>query len=152
MQPQNCHSQSRFKGNIYGNSYNIISIQYIYIYMYHLIYIHTCVYIYMCVCVLFFYYPCVYIYTYYSYIIYILYIFMCVIHHSHSFLILFFLNSTCPFPKEHPSSSHRIFQASKPSGTGKTLAYLIPAVEHLIKNPPPGVGVLILAPSRPSTT
>ena len=77
---------------------------------------------------------------------------MCVIHHSHSFLILFFLNSTCPFPKEHPSSSHRIFQASKPSGTGKTLAYLIPAVEHLIKNPPPGVGVLILAPSRPSTT
>eukprot|EP00435_Cladocopium_sp_Y103_P058712 s1818_g20.t1 len=34
------------------------------------------------------------------------------------------------------------------AGTGKTLAYLIPAVEHLIKNPPPGVGVLILAPSR----
>ena len=33
-------------------------------------------------------------------------------------------------------------------GTGKTLAYLIPAVEHVLKNPPPGIGVLIAAPSR----
>lgn len=34
-----------------------------------------------------------------------------------------------------------------PPGTGKTLAYLIPAIEHVIKNPPPGIGVLIIAPS-----
>lgn len=32
-------------------------------------------------------------------------------------------------------------------GTGKTLTYLIPAIEHVIKNPPPGVGVLIMAPT-----
>eukprot|EP00913_Durusdinium_trenchii_P012028 g11300.t1 len=34
------------------------------------------------------------------------------------------------------------------TGTGKTLSYLIPAIEQVVKNPPPGIGVLIVAPSR----
>lgn len=34
------------------------------------------------------------------------------------------------------------------TGTGKTLAYLIPAIERLTRRTPPGVGVLIVAPSR----
>jgi len=34
------------------------------------------------------------------------------------------------------------------TGTGKTLTYLIPAVERIVRRPPPGVGCLIVAPSR----
>ncbi|CAE8586177.1 unnamed protein product [Polarella glacialis] len=40
------------------------------------------------------------------------------------------------------------FMVHARAGTGKTLSYLIPAVEHVLRRPPPGVGVLILAPSR----
>lgn len=43
--------------------------------------------------------------------------------------------------------NHQFRKNFPPPGTGKTLAYLIPAIEHVIKNPPPGIGVLIIAPS-----
>ncbi len=31
---------------------------------------------------------------------------------------------------------------------GKTLAYLLPVVERLVRRPPPGIGALVLAPTR----
>ncbi|CAJ1423383.1 unnamed protein product [Effrenium voratum] len=34
------------------------------------------------------------------------------------------------------------------AGTGKTLAFLIPAVEHICRQTPPGIGVLIVASTR----
>lgn len=34
------------------------------------------------------------------------------------------------------------------AGTGKTLSYLLPALEHITRNPPVGVGALVVAPSR----
>eukprot|EP00439_Symbiodinium_sp_Y106_P035485 s4983_g4.t1 len=47
-----------------------------------------------------------------------------------------------------PDAKGTDFVINARTGTGKTLVYLIPAVEHLLKNPPPGIGVLIAAPSR----
>lgn len=34
------------------------------------------------------------------------------------------------------------------TGTGKTLTYLLPSLEQLLRHPPPGVGVLVVAPNR----
>lgn len=34
------------------------------------------------------------------------------------------------------------------TGTGKTIAYLIPTIERLVQNPPEGIGAIIIAPTR----
>ena len=38
--------------------------------------------------------------------------------------------------------------ATAQTGTGKTLAFLIPILEHLLQNDTPGIAALVLVPTR----
>jgi ATP-dependent RNA helicase RhlE len=47
-----------------------------------------------------------------------------------------------------PALAGRDVVATAQTGTGKTLAFLLPMLESLIKNPTPGVSAIILSPTR----
>lgn len=51
-------------------------------------------------------------------------------------------------PLLHEAADNRDAIIRARAGTGKTLVYLLAALEGLARRPPPGVGALVLAPSR----
>eukprot|EP00927_Polykrikos_kofoidii_P065036 TRINITY_DN60834_c0_g1_i1.p1 TRINITY_DN60834_c0_g1~~TRINITY_DN60834_c0_g1_i1.p1 ORF type:complete len:598 (+),score=87.13 TRINITY_DN60834_c0_g1_i1:85-1878(+) len=55
-------------------------------------------------------------------------------------------NNLLPSLLRLPTGGGAVLRAH--TGTGKTLAYLVPAIERILRRRPPGVGALVVSPSR----